>query len=396
MNTPHAPQEKTKVKYFNKLEQIPELNSNERQTLDKVVDTFVFRTNDYYQSLINWDDPNDPIKALIVPDAKELNDEGKLDASNEHAYTVAKGLEYKYDSTVIMLVNETCGAYCRFCFRKRLFMDDNDEVTKDISEAVEYIKTHPEINNVLLTGGDPMIMSTSKLEPIVRQIREIDHVRIIRIGTKMPAFNPFRIIDDPSLLEMIEKYTTPTKKIYIIAHFNHPVELTDAAIESVNLLQKAGAILVHQTPLIKGVNDDPLVLNELLNEMSYIGVTPYYVFQCRPTAGNRTFSVPLERAFEIFEMARVKCSGLAKRARFAMSHESGKIEVVGLTADQIFFKFHRAARNGNSGKFMAFKRNPDAFWFDDYLEAQDTKTIDFPLSALNVQEWVDWGLMDKS
>ncbi len=396
MNTPHAPQEKTKVKYFNKLEQIPELNSNERQTLDKVVDTFVFRTNDYYQSLINWDDPNDPIKALIVPDAKELNDEGKLDASNEHAYTVAPGLEYKYDSTVIMLVNETCGAYCRFCFRKRLFMDDNDEVTKDISEAVEYIKTHPEINNVLLTGGDPMIMSTSKLEPIVRQIREIDHVRIIRIGTKMPAFNPFRIIDDPSLLEMIEKYTTPTKKIYIIAHFNHPVELTDKAIESVNLLQKAGAILVHQTPLIKGVNDDPLVLNELLNEMSYIGVTPYYVFQCRPTAGNRTFSVPLERAFEIFEMARVKCSGLAKRARFAMSHESGKIEVVGLTQDQIFFKFHRAARNGNSGKFMAFKRNPNAFWFDDYIEAQDTKTIDFPLSALNVQEWVDWGLMDKS
>jgi len=182
MNTPHAPQEKTKVKYFNKLEQIPELKSDERQTLNKVVDTFVFRTNDYYQSLINWDDPNDPIKALIVPDAKELNDEGQLDASNEHAYTVAKGLEYKYDSTVIMLVNETCGAYCRFCFRKRLFMDDNDEVTKDISEAVEYIKTHPEINNVLLTGGDPMIMSIGKLEPIVRQIREIDHVRIIRIG----------------------------------------------------------------------------------------------------------------------------------------------------------------------------------------------------------------------
>ena len=179
---PHAPQEKTKVKYFNKLEQIPELKSDERQTLNKVVDTFVFRTNDYYQSFINWDDPNDPIKALIVPDAKELNDEGQLDASNEHAYTVAKGLEYKYDSTVIMLVNETCGAYCRFCFRKRLFMDDNDEVTKDISEAVEYIKTHPEINNVLLTGGDPMIMSTGKLEPIVRQIREIDHVRIIRIG----------------------------------------------------------------------------------------------------------------------------------------------------------------------------------------------------------------------
>ncbi len=396
MNFPRSPQDKTKVKYFNKLELVPELETEERKTLSKVVETFVFRTNDYYQSLINWDDPNDPIKRLIIPDAKELNGDGELDASNEAFYTVAKGLEYKYDSTVIMLVNETCGAYCRFCFRKRLFMDDDDEVTKDISEALEYIKTHPEINNVLLTGGDPMIMSTSKLEPIVRQVREIDHVQIIRIGTKMPAFNPYRIIDDPSLLEMIEKYTTPRKKIYIIAHFNHPVELTDAAIEGVNLLQKAGAILVHQTPLIKGVNDDPLVLNELLNTCSYIGVSPYYVFQCRPTLGNRTFAVPLERAFEIFEMARVKCSGLAKRARFAMSHASGKIEVVGLTEDQIFFKYHRAAQNGNSGKFMAFKRNPDAYWFDDYSESQDANTIDFPLSALNVQEWVDWGLMDKS
>ena len=98
--------------------------------------------------------------------------------------------------------------------------------------------------------------ASARWESIVRQVREIDHVRIIRIGTKMPAFNPFRIIDDPSLLEMIEKYTTPTKKIYVIAHFNHPVELTDAAIKSVNLLQKAGAILVHQTPLIQGVNDD--------------------------------------------------------------------------------------------------------------------------------------------
>ncbi len=395
MNVPRSPKAKTKVKYLNKLAQIPEISAEESEPLNKVIDTFVFRTNDYYQSLINWDDPNDPIKRLIVPDVQELNDDGKLDACDEHSYTVAKGLEYKYDSTVIMLVNETCGAYCRFCFRKRLFMEGNDEVTKDISDAMAYIKSHKEITNVLLTGGDPMIMSTSKLEPIIRQVREVDHVQIIRIGTKMPAFNPFRIIDDPSLLEMIERYTTPEKKIYIIAHFNHPVELTEPAIEGLNLLQKAGAMIMHQTPLIKGINDDPIVLNELFNKLSYIGVSPYYIFQCRPTAGNRTYTVPVEKAYEIFEMARVKCSGLAKRARFAMSHATGKIEVVGLTEDQVFFRYHRAAENGDSGRFMAFKRNPDAYWFDDYEEAKTEQVIDCRLSHLNQEHWQSLGLMEK-
>ncbi len=371
--------ENKKTKYLTKLEQIPQLTDAERQDLQKVNDKFVFRTNDYYQSLIDWSDPNDPIKRIIMPDVQELNEWGELDASNEEKYTKVRGLEHKYTSTALLLVNEVCAAYCRFCFRKRLFMNENDEVTKDISDGLEYIKNSKEINNVLLTGGDPLVMSTSKLEPIIKQLREISHVKIIRIGTKIPAFNPFRILNDPSLLEMFKTYSTDEKKIYIMAHFNHPRELTPEAIDGLNLLMKSGVTLVNQTPLVQGVNDDPKVLAELFSKLSYIGVSPYYVFLCRPTLGNETYSVPVERGYEIFEESRTQCSGLAKRARLVMSHESGKIEVLGMTQDQILFKYLRAANKKDNARLMAFYRNPEACWFDDYQEASE----DFSVFSLN-------------
>jgi len=359
-----------KTKYLTRLDQIPQISEQEKNALDEVSDKFVFRTNEYYQSLINWDDPDDPIKRIIMPDVQELNDWGQLDASNEEKYTKVRGLEHKYTSTALLLVNEVCAAYCRFCFRKRLFMNENDEVTKDISEGIEYIRNHKEINNVLLTGGDPLILSTTKLEPILEQLREIDHVKIIRIGTKVPAFNPFRITQDPTLLSAIEKYSTNDKKIYIMAHFNHPVELTDVAVEGLNLLMKAGAVIVNQTPIIQGVNDDVEVLTELFNNLSFIGVPPYYVFLCRPTLGNKPYAVPIEKAFDIFDAARMRCSGLAKRARLVMSHESGKIEVLGVTEDQTFFKFMRSAFSENDGRFLAMESNPKAYWFDDYENSE--------------------------
>ena len=369
-NTRSNGQNKAKpIKYLTKLEQIPQLSVAEKEELEKVNEQFVFRTNDYYQSLIDWNDPDDPIRRFVMPDIQELDDWGQLDASNEEKYTKVKGLEHKYTSTALLLVNEVCAAYCRFCFRKRLFMDENDEVTKDISEGLEYIRKHKEITNVLLTGGDPMIMSTSKLEPIIKQIREIDHVKIIRIGTKIPAFNPHKIVNDPSLHEMIKTYSKDEKKIYIMAHFNHPRELTEIAVKGLNMLMQSGAIVVNQTPLIKGVNDDPDVLAELFNRLSFIGVPPYYVFLCRPTLGNEPFAIPVEDGYEIFEAARNKCSGLAKRARLVMSHETGKVEMVGMSDGQVFFKYNRSANVENNARFLVFESNPDAYWFDDYEEA---------------------------
>jgi KamA family protein len=367
-----------RTKYVNKLEQIGELTSKEKKRLQEVTDKFVFRANEYYLSLIDWDNPNDPIRRLVVPDESELEDWGRLDASYEAEYTRVPGLEHKYGSTALLLVNDVCGAYCRFCFRKRLFMDENDEVVKDVTAGIEYIRTHKDITNVLLTGGDPLIMSTGRLERIISRLREIDHVQIIRIGTKIPAFNPFRITRDPSLTEMIQKYSTFEKRIYIMAHFNHPMELTDVAIEGLGLLRKAGAIIVNQTPLIGGVNDNPMVLSNLFNKLSYIGVPPYYVFQCRPTLGNRIYSVPLEKSYEIFEQARMNSSGLAKRARLVMSHATGKIEIVGLTDSHVFFKYLRAACETDSSRFLVFERNRNAYWFDDYKEAVQVADMDNP------------------
>jgi lysine 2,3-aminomutase len=369
-------------KYLTKLEQIPQLSDAEKIDLEKVNEQFVFRTNDYYQSLIDWNDPNDPIRRIVMPDIQELDEWGQLDASNEEKYTKVKGLEHKYTSTALLLVNEVCAAYCRFCFRKRLFMNENDEVTKDISEGLEYIRNHPEVTNVLLTGGDPMIMSTSKLEPIIKQIREIDHVKIIRIGTKIPAFNPHKIVNDPSLHEMIKKYSTNEKKIYIMAHFNHPRELTEVAVKGLNMLMQSGATLVNQTPLIKGVNDNPDILAELFNRLSFIGVPPYYVFLCRPTLGNEPFALPIEEGYKIFEKARKKCSGLAKRARLVMSHETGKVEMVGMLDGQVFFKYNRSADVENDGKFLVCESNPDAYWFDDYEEAQRTFPSNYSIKTL--------------
>jgi lysine 2,3-aminomutase len=357
-----------KTNYLTKIDQVPQLSDAEREGLRPVEEKFVFRTNDYYQGLIDWADPADPIRRLVMPHKGELEEWGQLDASDEEAYTVRPGLQHKYRDTALLLVNNVCGAYCRFCFRKRLFMPDNDETVRDVSDGVAYISEHPEISNVLLTGGDPLIMSTPKLDSIVGRLRGIEHVKIIRIGTKMPAFSPARILDDPSLLEMIERYSTARGKLYIMAHFNHPRELTAPAVEGLLSLQRAGATTVNQTPLIRGVNDDPAVLAELFNRLSFIGVPPYYVFQCRPTLGNHLYSVPLEESYEIFLRAQGMCSGLAKRARFVMSHSTGKVEVVGLTPEHVCLRYHQAPDPANAGRFFLLKRNPASHWLDDYEE----------------------------
>jgi KamA family protein len=368
----------TKPRYITSIEQISQLSEKNRSKLTKVTDKFLFRSNEYYQSLIDWDDPNDPIRRIVIPNIRELSSWGRLDASDEEVYTKVPGLEHKYEFTALLLVNDVCGAYCRFCFRKRIFMNENDEITRDVSSGIEYIRQHKEINNVLLTGGDPLIMSTVKLENIIKPLRKMDHVKIIRIGTKIPAFNPYRILSDPSLFEMLSKYSTAEKKIYIMAHYNHPRELTEISIEAMDQLRQAGVITVNQTPLIRGVNDDPGVLSDLFNKLSYSGIPPYYLFLCRPTLGNKTYAVPIEKAFDIFERARMNCSGLAKRARLVMSHSTGKIEVIGKTEDNIYFRYHRAANPQKKARFMIFKRNVNAYWFDDYDEIIKQYSIENP------------------
>jgi lysine 2,3-aminomutase len=361
-----------KTRFLTSLSQVgalKKLPESERRKILQVEQRYAFRSNDYYNSLINWNDRQDPIRRIVIPDQDELQQWGQLDASGEHNYAKVSGLEHKYEDTALLLVSDVCGALCRFCFRKRLFMEGNKEVSLDVSQGLAYIRNHPEINNVLLTGGDPLLLSTPRLGDIVRKLRSIDHVRIIRIGSKLPAFNPHRLLDDPELLEMFRTYSLPERRIYLMAHFNHPRELTREAIRALTLVQKAGVCVMNQTPMIRGVNDNPVVLAELLNHLSYIGVAPYYVFQCRPTKGNAAYTVPVEEGYEIFASALRRCSGLARRCRYAMSHVTGKVEVAGLTEEQIFFRYHRPADPGQSpGEIIVRERNPEGYWLEDYLE----------------------------
>ncbi len=353
-----------RVKYLNSIDQIPNIPAEDRELLKKVSERYVFRANDYYLRLIDWTNPADPIKQLIIPRSEELNDWGKLDASNEAAVTVEPGVQHKYKDTVLLLCNEVCGAYCRYCFRKRLFMNDNEEVSKDVSVGVAYIREHPEVSNVLLTGGDPLIMGTRRLREIIEQLRAIPHVKIIRIGSKMPAFNPFRVLDDPELQDVFRTHSTPERRIYLMCHFDHPRELTDEARAGIARLLECGVTCVNQCPMIRGINDNADTLAEMFRELSYIGCPQYYVFQGRPTAGNEPFEVPLVEGWKVFSEAIVRESGLAGRARFSMSHASGKVEILGVDSDKIYLRYHRSKYAENSGKFFVCERDDNAYWLD--------------------------------
>jgi len=363
-----------KVRYIRDIEQIPQLDPGEIEALKQVGERFVFRANTYYLDLIDWDDPDDPIRKIVVPDTDELLEDGVLDPSDEESVTVVRGAEHKYSTTVLLLVSQVCGTFCRFCFRKRLFMLDNEEVSLDISRGLEYIRSHPEVDNVLLTGGDTLILSTGRIDQILTQLRQIPHVKIIRFGTKMPAFNPYRILDDSRLCEVIARHSRDDRRIYVMAHFNHPRELTDVAVEGLSRLLESRAIVVNQTPLLAGVNDDPDVIAELFNRLSYIGVLPYYLFQGRPIAGNSGFKISLREGYEIFEKAKTRMSGLAKRPRYAMSHATGKIEIVGFLDDRIALKYHQAKDPENQGRLFTLPYREGACWLDDLQQPEEKKT----------------------
>jgi len=354
----------TRVKYVRKLDQVEQLTPQERDRLGPVSARYVFRANDYYLNLIDWDDPKDPIRQLVIPREEELTEWGKLDASNEESVTVAQGVQHKYTDTVLLLCNEVCGAYCRYCFRKRLFMDENDEVTNDLTAGLRYIERHPEVTNVLLTGGDPLLMSTRRLIEIFEALRAMPHVRIIRLGSKIPAFDPYRIINDTELQQAFRTYSTAEQRIYLMAHFDHPRELTNVAKQGIDTCIRNGIICVNQCPLIRGVNDDPQVLAELYSTLSYIGCPPYYLFQGRPTAGNEPYEIPIVAGWSIFQQALARGSGLARRARFCMSHETGKVEIVGLDDEHLYLRYHQAKYASDLSRFFMCRRNDRAYWLD--------------------------------
>ncbi|MBO9606810.1 MAG: KamA family radical SAM protein [Paenibacillaceae bacterium] len=351
-------------KYITDIDRIEHIPEPERRKLKAVAERFVFRVNEYYLGLIDWADPHDPIRRLVIPNEGELSEYGRWDASDEDTNYVVPGCQHKYATTALLLVSEVCGAYCRYCFRKRLFQDEISETSAKVEPGLAYIAEHPEINNVLLTGGDSLILSTAKLRSIIERLRAIEHVGIIRLGSKLPVFNPMRIYEDDQLLDMIQRHSTVDKRIYVMAHINHPREITEEAKRAFEALHQAGAIVVNQTPVLRGINDDAEVLGELLDKLSWAGVTPYYFFVNRPVAGNADFVLPLERVYRIVEKAKSLTSGLGKRVRLSMSHTSGKIEILAIEGGKAYLKYHQS-RDGRYGQMMILDCPQEAAWFDD-------------------------------
>jgi len=353
------------VVYFRKPSQIPEIPAADARKLDAVAEGYAFLANDYYVGLIDWNDPADPIRRLVIPDAAELNDWGELDASDEAANTVVRGLQHKYSDTALVLTVDTCAAYCRYCFRKRLFMRHNEEAAQDLSPAFEYVAQHPEITDVLLSGGDPLVLSTDRLAPIVRRFADIPHVKTVRIGSKVPAFNPYRLLGDEALQDLIAWVTSGGTAVYLMAHFDHPRELTDLACDGIRAVQQAGANVMNQCPIIRGVNDTTEVLAELFETATELGMPQYYLFQGRPTVGNEPYRIPLVQSWQLFDTARRRCSGLSRCVRFVMSHTTGKIEVLGVDDRHIYLRYHRARDTNHESRIMVARRDDQACWFDD-------------------------------
>lgn len=342
------------------------LNEEENKLLKKIIKLHPMLITKYYLSLVNPLDQEDPIKRMIIPSLDELNVDGNYDTSGEKSNTKEVGLQHKYAQTALILTTNQCSTYCRYCFRKRFVGVKNDEIVKNFDDVINYIENNKNINNVLLSGGDSFMLDTEVIADLLERLTKIQHLTFIRFGTKIPVVFPDRILKDQDLLKVLKHYSTKTNKIYVVTQFNHPVELTEKAIAAANLLQEANVIINNQTILMKKVNDTPEILAGLLTQLTAIGITPYYVFQCRPVKRVlKHFQISLEEGCKLVEDTKKQLNGCAKRFKFVMSHRTGKIEILGKLNDKMLFKYHQAKNPKNCGKIFDLKLEPGQAWLQN-------------------------------
>lgn len=342
------------------------LTPQEELSLNEIVKEYPMRIPEYYLSLIDAKDPNDPIRRMSVPMVSECEEGGECDTSGEEENTILPGMQHKYPQTVMILSNNQCAMYCRHCFRKRMVGLNQKETVESISDIANYVRAHTEINNVLISGGDALMNSNEVLRTYLELFAPIEHLDFIRFGTRIPVVLPQRITEDAGLLPLLEEFNQ-RKQIFIVTQFNHPKELTPEALQAVEALRKVGCIVRNQTVLLKGVNDNPDVLAELMNRLTKVGVIPYYIFQCRPARGVKNqFQVPLLQGSEIVEAAKRLMSGQAKGVRHVMAHVSGKIEIIGKTPDgSLLFKYHQAKDPKHASRMFQRQLSEEDSWLEE-------------------------------
>lgn len=276
----------------------------DRDIAAKLDKFFQARVNPYYLSLIRY--PGDPIWLQCVPDEKELEDiDGPEDPLNEDDMSPVPNITHRYPDRALFLVTSQCGLYCRFCTRKRKVGNSNKISLRNLESAFNYLAQHTEISDVILSGGDPLMHTDAMLEKILMRLREIKHIKVIRLGTKMPCVLPQRIT--PKLCNMLKKY----HPIYVNTHFNHPWEITEESTKACNMLSDAGIPVGNQCVLMKGVNDNADTMRDLMKGLLAIRVRPYYIYQADLTKGANHFRTPLEVGLDIMDKLRGHISGLA-------------------------------------------------------------------------------------
>jgi len=339
------------------------LTDQEVAELTHIADQYPICIPPYYLNLIGSDWKHDPIRKLCIPDTMESSTDGHKDTSGEGDNTVVTGMQHKYRQTALVLTTNQCSMYCRHCFRKRMVGSNADEIATHLGEMVDYVTAHPEIDNVLLSGGDALINENVRLRQYLEAFSKIDHLHYIRIGTRVPVVLPRRILLDPELLEMLREYNQ-RKQIIIVTHFNHPNEITADARSAIRALTQAGCPVRNQTVLLKGINDDSATLTDLMNGLTSTGVLPYYVFQCRPAMGvMNQFQVPLLEGQRIVDEAKSGMNGQAKQFRYVMSHVTGKIEILGRpSGDEMLFKYHQAKYPKDASQFFTVKLAENQCW----------------------------------
>lgn len=297
-----------RITTLEELEQVINLTDEEREGIKLSLKKLRMAITPYYASLMDPDDFNCPIRRQAVPTVHEtkISKADSSDPLHEGADSPVPGLTHRYPDRVLLLITDQCSMYCRHCTRRRFAGQDDKALSiKNIKKAIDYIKYNTEIRDVLLSGGDPLCISDKRLEYILESLRAIDHVEVIRIGTRTPVVMPQRITSE--LCDMLKKF----HPIWINTHFNHPKEITKESKKACEMLANAGIPLGNQSVLLKNINDCSYIMRNLVQELVKNRVRPYYLYQCDLSEGIEHFRTAVSTGIEIIEMLRGHTSGFS-------------------------------------------------------------------------------------
>lgn len=301
-------QMKNRIMDADKLGNILNLQDNTKEEIEKCLQRFRMAVTPYYATLIDPNNPQCPIRKQAIPSIEEMtiSKNDMADPLHEEANSPVEGLVHRYPDRVLFLLTNKCSMYCRHCTRRRIVGEnDCNLASNNFEKALDYIRNHTEVRDVLLSGGDPLTLSDIHLEKIIIKLRAIPHVEVIRIGTRVPVVMPMRITED--LLNMLKKY----HPIWINTHFNHPSEITAESSKACQKIADAGIPLGNQTVLLKGVNDNADILKKLFTSLVKIRVRPYYLYQCDLSQGIGHFRTPVAQGIDIMKHIRGFISGYA-------------------------------------------------------------------------------------